>query len=142
MSSQSAAPPKTDDHAFELDRVRLRFRDPKVESVFLSATLRSSVNFIRAYLIAGLLLYAAFAILDTVTQDPAMYWIFAIRFVIVCPFLIGIFTFTFFQQFYRFAQLALAGVMLIAGLGIVAMTAVIAPPFNSQYYAGVILVIV
>jgi signal transduction histidine kinase len=128
--------------AFELDRMWLRFRDPTVEAVFLNATLRSSINFIRAYLIAGLLLYAAFAILDIVTQDPAMYWIFAIRFVIVCPFLIGIFTFTFFPQFYRFAQSALAGVMLIAGLGIEAMTAIMAPPFSSQYYAGVILVIV
>jgi signal transduction histidine kinase len=142
MTSQGTAQHKSEEKAFELDRVRLRFRAPAIESVFLSATMRSSINFIRAYLIAGLFLYAAFAILDVVTQDPAMYWIFGIRFALVCPFLIGIFAFTFFPQFYRYAQLALAGVMLIAGLGIVAMCAIMTPPFNSQYYAGVILVIV
>jgi signal transduction histidine kinase len=142
MSSPNSQAVSTDEPSFELDPIRLRFRNPLVERHFLATTLRQSVNFIRAYLIAGLFLYAAFAALDLVVQDPAIYTIFAIRFLIVCPFLIGVFTLTFFPLFYRIAQLALAGVMLVAGLGIEAMTAVMAPPFNSQYYAGVILVVV
>jgi signal transduction histidine kinase len=32
--------------------------------------------------------------------------------------------------------------MLTAGLGITAMTAIMSPPFNSQYYAGLILVVI
>jgi two-component system, cell cycle sensor histidine kinase PleC len=143
MSSSEPIPTKQDKQAgFELDRIRLCFRNAALERVFLKDTLHQSVNFIRAYLIAGFFLYAAFAILDLVLQDPALNAILAIRFVVVCPFLIGIFILTFFPIFYRIAQWALAGVMLIAGLGIVTMTALMGPPFNSQYYAGLILVIV
>jgi signal transduction histidine kinase len=142
MRSQEPVQTKKDEQRFELDPIRLRFRNPESERRFLDITLRESVNFIRAYLIAGFCLYAAFSILDVVTNDPALYWIFAIRFAVVCPFLIAIFCLTFFEAFYRVAQLALAGVMLIAGLGIEGMTAIMGAPFNSQYYAGVILVIV
>jgi signal transduction histidine kinase len=39
-------------------------------------------------------------------------------------------------------QAALATAMLVSGLGIVAMTAIMAPPFNSQYYAGLIMIVI
>ena len=135
-------PGKTDEVRFELDRLRMRFRDPKVETAFLDVTLRQSVHFIRAYLIAGAGLYALFALLDIVTQDPALYSIFAIRFLVVIPVFLGAFALTFFPIFFRIAQAALAVVMLTAGLGIIAMTAIMQPPFNSQYYSGLILVVI
>jgi len=133
---------KTEEARFELDRVWMRFRDPKVETAFLDVTLRQSVYFIRAYLIAGAGLYALFALLDIVTQDPALYSIFAIRFLVVIPVFLGAFALTFFPIFFRIAQAALAVVMLTAGLGIIAMTAIMQPPFNSQYYSGLILVVI
>ena len=103
-----ANPGKTDERQFELDLVWMRFRDPKVETAFLDVTLRQSVNFIRAYLIAGAGLYALFALLDIVTQDPALYSIFAIRFLVVIPVFLGAFALTFFPIFFRISQAALA----------------------------------
>ena len=40
--------PEIEPQSFELDRVWLRFRDPAVEAVFLSETVRSSINAICA----------------------------------------------------------------------------------------------
>ncbi|HYM18998.1 MAG TPA: hypothetical protein VEU06_10580, partial [Micropepsaceae bacterium] len=67
ISDEPKASKSDEQQLFELDRVWLRFRNPDVERRFVDTTLRQSVNFIRAYLVAGLLLYAAFAILDIVT---------------------------------------------------------------------------
>jgi two-component system, cell cycle sensor histidine kinase PleC len=142
MSTLEPGLDEKNERDFALDPFRLRFRDPAIERTFLDVTLRQSINFIRAYLIAGLLLYSFFSILDVVTADPALPALLFIRFGIVCPYLIGIFALTFFPLFFRVAQAALAGVMLLAGLGIVAMTAIMSPPFNVDYYAGLILVIV
>jgi len=44
---------RAEETRFDLDRIRLRFRDPKVETDFLAVTLRQSIHFIRAYLISG-----------------------------------------------------------------------------------------
>jgi len=132
---------KTGEPRFELDRVRLRFRAPSVERVFQHDTLVQSLNFIRAYLIAGTLLYVAFGFLDDVVGGPALHSMLAIRYGIVTPVLFAIFALTFFPAFLRVAQPALALAMLVPGLGIVAMTAVMGPPFNSLYYAGLIMVV-
>ena len=134
--------PNKDEPTYELDPIRLRFRDPAIERAFLEITLRESIMFIRAYLIAGASLYALFAILDYVAQDPALNSTLAIRFLIVIPVFASAFTLTFFPLFFRVAQAALATVMLTAGLGIVAMVTIMSPPFNSQYYAGLILVVI
>jgi len=142
MNSQDATRLKSEELPFELDRVWLRFRDPAVEAVFLSDTLRSSINFIRAYLIAGCCIYLLFSLLDFVVGDAEMGAVLAIRYLVVSPTLIAIFALTFFPFFFRVAQAALALAMLASGLGVVAMTAIMGPPFNSQYYAGIILVVI
>jgi signal transduction histidine kinase len=140
MTSDESKTPKTDEQLFELDRVWLRFRDPAVENKFLDDTLRQSVNFVRAYLVAGTCLYVLFAILDSVVGGATLKFLLFIRFGIVMPILLGIFALTFFPLFYRVAQLALATAMLSSGFGIIAMTAIMGPPFNSKYYAGLIMV--
>ena len=129
-------------HSFELDRVWLRFRDPAVEAVFLNESVRSSINAIRAYFLAGTALYALFALLDLVVKDKAMHTMLVIRLGLVIPILLVLFCTTFFPVFYRVVQAALATAMLVSGLGIVAMTAIMAPPFNSQYYAGLIMIVI
>jgi signal transduction histidine kinase len=141
MEPQSE-PSKPDEAPFELDRMRLRFRDSGVERTFQRDTLRQSINFIRAYLIAGNCVYILFSLLDMVAGDPAMSSVLAIRFLIVSPILIGIFVLTFFPVFVRVAQPALAVAMIVSGAGIVAMTAIMGPPFNARYYAGIILVVI
>ena len=134
-------PAKTGEAQFELDRVSLRFRDSGVERVFQRETLRQSINFIRAYLIAGTLLYIAFGVLDRVVGDEALMSLWAIRYGVVTPILLGIFALTFFPLFPYVAQAALGTAMLSSGMGVVAMTAIMAPPYNSLYYAGLIMVV-
>ena len=132
---------KTDPLQFDLDRLTLRFRDSALERAFQSETLRESIHFIRAYLIAGTLLYISFGILDLVVGGPSLSSMLAIRYGVVAPILLGLFALTFFPIFLRVAQPALGTAMLSSGLGIIAMTAIMGPPFNSLYYAGLIMVV-
>lgn len=134
--------PEIEPQSFELDRVWLRFRDPAVEAVFLDETVRNSINAIRAYFLAGTALYALFAFLDLVVRDKAMHLMLVIRLGVVVPLLLVLFCTTFFKVFYKVVQAALATAMLVSGLGIVAMTAIMAPPYNSQYYAGLIMIVI
>jgi signal transduction histidine kinase len=134
-------PAKSDERQFDLNRLTLRFRDSAVEHLFQSETLRESVNFIRAYLVAGTFLYAAFGILDFVVGGSSLPSLWAIRYGIVVPILLGLFALTFFPLFFRIAQTALCAATLASGLGIIGMTAIMGPPFNSLYYAGLIMVV-
>jgi signal transduction histidine kinase len=126
---------------FELDHVRLQFRDARAESTFQVDTLAQSINLIRVYLIAGTLLYVAFGVLDIVLGGTSMTSILTVRFGVVTPILLGIFLLTFHRGFQRIMQAALALAMLSSGMGVLAMTAIMGPPFNSLYYAGLIMVV-
>src|SRR5580765_5163921 len=139
MSSPEPKQSKRDELGFELNRVWLRFRDPAVERIFLDDTIRRSINFIRAYLIAAVCLYASFGILDSVVGGAALRSMLIIRYAVVSPILLGVFALTFFPLFFRVAQFALAFAVLSAGEGVVAMTAMMGPPFNSHYYAGIVM---
>jgi signal transduction histidine kinase len=123
-------------------RLWLRFLDPETERRFARRALRESMVFIRTYLLAGIALYMAFGFLDSQLGGQAMASLFIIRYVIVAPTLLAIFAFTFTPYFEKFSQFALAFAMATAGLGVVAMTAVMPAPFNSNYYAGLIMVVV
>jgi signal transduction histidine kinase len=139
MASAEKSRLKNDEQRFELERIWLRFRDSGVETTFLHDTLRQSINFIRAYLIAGTCLYMFFGILDSVVGGAALKSMFLIRYGMVVPILLSILALTFFPLFFRIAQPALAMAMISSGEGVVAMTAIMGPPFNGQYYAGIIM---
>src|SRR5262249_17466113 len=49
------------------------------------------------------------------------------------------FALTFHPIFYRISQLVLAVVMSSSGLGVIAMTAIMEPPHNGEYYAGIVM---
>ena len=140
MMHSIANPVKADERQFDLNRLTLRFRDSNVERSFESETLRESIHFIRAYFGAGTLLFIAFGILDFVVGGSSVSSLWAIRYGVVSPILLGLFTLTFFPLFFRVAQAALSMAMLATGLGVIAMTAIMGPPFNSLYYAGLIMV--
>ncbi len=133
---------EVDEQSFELSPTRMTFRDPGVEKRFSEDTFLRSINLIRAYLVAGTVLYAAYGALDWVVGGEATLTILIIRYAIVCPILLLIFLSTFSAKFPRYGQISLSIVMLASGLGVVAMTAVMPPPFNSQYYAGLIMVVI
>jgi len=137
-----SSPFETTDRSFALDRVRLRFRDPKAEAQFTRESLAQSINFIRTYLIAGTGLYMMFGVLDRIVGGADYLTLWGIRYGLVTPLLLGVFALTFSRKFFKYAQLALGSTMMFAGLSIVAMTAIMNAPFNSQYYAGLIMVVI
>ena len=128
--------------SFELKGLWLRFVDTAVEEAFTRETFAQSINFIRAYLIAGTALYLTFGWLDLAVGGKSTDLLWAIRFGVVCPILLGMFALTFSRVFARVGQLALGTAMLSSGLGVVAMTAIMGPPFNGLYYAGIIMVVI
>jgi two-component system cell cycle sensor histidine kinase PleC len=138
--SNDISKPKSEELAF--DRVWLRFRDPQTESNFTRHALADSMVFIRIYLIAGTGLYALFGILDQRVGGAATHALSLIRYAIVCPMLLMVFALTFTGLFAQIGQIALASTMIASGLGIVAMTAIMPPPFNGMYYAGLIMVVI
>lgn len=127
---------------FDLDKLRLCFRDPAIERVFESDTLKQSLGIIRIYVVAGTSLYVMFGALDSIVGGSALLTLLIIRYCIVCPVLVSVFLLTFIPVFERIGQFALAAIMISTGFGIVAMTAIMPPPYNAQYYAGLIMVVI
>ena len=99
MASRGQSRLRTDEQRFDFDRIWLRFRDSNVETTFLHDTLHQSINFIRAYLIAGTCLYMLFGILDSVVGGAALKSMFLIRYGVVVPILLGILALTFLSAF-------------------------------------------
>src|SRR5215469_1437373 len=138
-SSMQEAPPGPN---YDLDKVRLSFLDPKVERVFEQETLRQSIGVIRLYLAAGTLLYMSFGVLDFIVCRQFLFALFAIRYGFVCSVLLVVLALTFTPFFERIGQAALSGTMIACGSGIIAMTAIMPSPYNAQYYAGLIMVVI
>jgi signal transduction histidine kinase len=134
--SQSVAEPD-----FLLDRLRLQFRSPEVERRFQLESIAASLGVIRLYLAAAAALYLVFGILDVITEDPALRVLLFIRCAVVAPILLGSCAATFHRSFPKYSQPILAFTMISPGVGIVFMTAVMAQPFGSLYYAGLIMVV-
>ena len=130
------------DQAYGLDRLRLRFRDSLIERQYLTETLNESRTLIRTYLIAAAVLYLTFGILDWVVGGSMVATLWFVRYALVCPVLLGAAAMTYVPAFDKFAQTALSFAMIAPGIGIVIMTAIMPPPFNSLYYAGLIMVVI
>ncbi len=125
-----------------LNAVTLRFVDRAVERRFHVDAVLQALPIVRAAFLASALAYATFGILDFSIIPEALVIAAWIRYAVVCPVLLGMVCLTYTKFFPRFAQFLFAAAMVIAGLGIVAMTAVAEGPGKSTYYAGVILILI
>jgi len=126
---------------YALDYLRLAFREKESEAQYQQDTFSDSINHIRLYVGAGAIGFALFGILDYyVISGSVIYAIWALRFGFVVPALLIVFALTFHRQFHQFAQTALLSAMLVSGVGILAMMAIMPPPYSGNYYAGIILV--
>jgi diguanylate cyclase (GGDEF)-like protein len=111
-----------------------------LEEPFLRDYCRMSLFHIRISLLLGALMYAAFGSLDAVLMPEQKYTAWLIRFVIVCPVLLGIFLTSFSKSFERYMQPLLAGGFILGGAGIVCMIGIAPTPVSYSYYAGLILI--
>ena len=133
---------RPNDSGYDFDRLRLRFRDDAIETRYRVESLNESRSLIRTYLIAAALLYLTFGILDSVVGGAMVHTLWFIRYAVVCPVLLGAAGLTLVPSFERFSQTVVSIAMITPGLGVVTMTAIMPPPFNSLYYAGLIMVVI
>jgi two-component system cell cycle sensor histidine kinase PleC len=137
-----AEPQPTGAKRFELNRLLLLFRDAEVERDFSDRLFVTSLPFIRLYLCAAVLLYAAFGFLDSIVGADEVGKLWTIRYGFAVPIMAIVFIASFLESFRNYVQPALALAMGAAGFGVVLMTSVLSAPLNSQYYAGLIMVVI
>ena len=142
MSLQFEKNSSSPEQAFGIDRVRLRFRDPETERRYLSESLNEARTLIRIYLVAAALLYLTFGVLDYVVGGSLVATLWFVRYAIVCPIFLAAAAMTYVPAFDTLAQTVLSIAMIAPGIGVVIMTAIMPPPFNSLYYAGLIMVVI
>ncbi len=127
---------------FALNRILLVFKNAEVERDFNARSFAQSIHFIRVYLFAAAALYSTFGIMDLLIGGHYLPFLLWVRYGFAVPIMLIVFGFSFTSQFERFVQPALSVAMCAGGLGVVWMTAVLGPPLDSQYYAGLIMVVI
>ncbi len=119
--------------------VTLSFLDENLETEFRKDFFARNILQYRKDLLLGCFLYAAYGFLDYWVIPEVCIETWYIRFVAVCPILIGIFFFTYSKHFINFMQPALSIAGFAAGAGIIAMIIKAPPPGNYLYYGGLLL---
>lgn len=119
----------------------LRF-ERDLEDAFGDEYFAGTLTQVRLALVLAVLLYSVFGILDTWIAPDQRRQLWFIRFAVVGPILLVCLAFSYSPKFRWYRDWAVGFTILIASLGIVAMTAIIPPPGSYLYYAGLILAVV
>jgi signal transduction histidine kinase len=127
---------------FVFSWLTLRFRDRLVERAYAHNDIEKSLPLIRVTLFFATLLYASFGVLDYHVTESALGSVWFIRFFLVLPVIIMVVIVSFTRLFKQIAQFFLSITMLTTGAGVVAMTAVTHEPASTNYYAGLIMVVI
>ena len=120
----------------------LRFADRDLEREFEDEYFTRTLIQVRWALIVGLLLYSVYGVVDSWLAPEHRYQIWLIRYVLVAPTVIACLAFTFSRHFRKYRDLAISVTILIALIGIVAMTSIIPQPMSSLYDVGLFMIIV
>ena len=95
----------------------------------------------RIALLIGILLYAAFGLVDLMLLPADKQKMWFIRYAVVCPMATAGLFFTYAARFKHFMQPTLWLVMLVASLGIVTMVHLDPAPEKNFYYTGLLLLV-
>jgi len=112
----------------------------EVEKAFQEEYFQKSLRHVRIALLFAIFFYGIFGILDAWLFSEVKQKLWFIRYAVLCPLMLGVFLFSYSSHFKRYMQLSIASVVLVAGLGIIAMILIAPYPGNYLYYAGLILV--
>jgi len=126
---------------FRINFITLSFPGA-LEDDFLADYFKKSLKHVRIALLLAIFFYSIFGLLDAwlVPEAKKSFWL--IRYAIFVPFVTAVFLFSFYKNFQKYMQFSIAAVILIAGLGIIAMILLAPYPTNYSYYAGLILVFI
>ena len=114
--------------------------DQVFEKDFLAYYRQNALPQVRLSILVGIFLFACFGLLDMalIPQDKQAIWI--IRYAIVCPAALIVYLITYTRYYDRLMQVSLSSMVLLGGMGIVAMLVLSPPEVRLYYDSGVILV--
>jgi PAS domain S-box-containing protein len=125
---------------FEINWFTLTFPGP-LEKQFHQTHFEKSLRQVRIALLLGIFFYSVFAGLDILIFPEVRQQLWLIRFAIVVPFIAAIYLLSYTKLYIKLINLSTAAVVLMAGLGIIAMILIAPAPTNALYYAGLLLVL-
>jgi signal transduction histidine kinase len=117
----------------------LSFLDSELETAFRADYFEKNIRTIRRYLLLGFLLYGLFGVHDYWIIPEILPQALSIRFLLVCPLLLGIFFFSYSKNFFQALQPSLFLAGFAAGAGIVAIGVQASAPGNYLYFTGLLL---
>ncbi len=122
----------------------LRYTDTAawLEPPFLAHLKDVSRWMVHGGMIVGILFYAVFALLDVTVAAVHVRELFTIRFALVIPFVLAGLLLSYHPGFAPHLQTIVAFTSVAAGLGIVAMVAILPEAISKTYYVGLILVLI
>ncbi len=128
----------------QLKFLTLSFRDESglLEKEFLEDYHLKFINQVRISLFIAIIFYSLFGILDAQLMPGMRNQLWFIRYVIFCPLTALILLWSFSSNYKKYLQFSLAFVVVLAGLGIIAMIIIAPPPINYSYYAGLMLIFI
>ncbi|MDQ7818151.1 MAG: PAS domain S-box protein [Melioribacteraceae bacterium] len=120
-----------------INKLTLSFKD-NIENEYQAYYFKDSLNVFRFALIVVAFLYGIFGLLDVAVAPEHKNLFFLIRYAFVIPFLLIVFSLSFFNFFKKIWQWLLFMSFIIGGFGIILM--IVRMPENVTYYAGLMLV--
>ena len=128
-------------HEMNINPFTLSFPND-IEPIFRHEYFKTSLSLVRISLIAGIVLYSLFGILDAELVPEMRNSIWLVRFALVVPCLLSVIIYSYYPGFEKAFQPLVSLVMMVAGLGINIMMAMIPSEIGHSYYAGLILVFI
>ncbi len=121
--------------------ITLSFRDNELETAFRHDYFEKRLPQLRLDLILGTILYSLFGIHDYWVIPDIKEFAWLIRYLIVCPVLIGILICSYSAYFRKVMELSIFIAGFIAGGGAVLMIVMAAPPGNYITYPGLLIIL-
>lgn len=120
----------------------LRFSDPSEETAFRTERRRLAMPFIRLALFFGLAFFALFGSFDALLAPDDHASIRFLRIVIVFPMGAALLATSWLPSLARWMEQIMLGLVLTAGLGLLAMIGLLEPPVSQVAFTGLVLTIV
>ena len=126
-----------------VDAFTLAFKgeDASIEGDFLREYHGESPAMERVAVIAGALIIAIFGILDEFLLPTEKYFMWTVRYAVLLPGAVLVLILSTVKGFSRYYAATKAVMLLVTGIGCIAMILRATPPANYLYYSGLILVI-
>ncbi|MEW6267141.1 MAG: EAL domain-containing protein [Thermodesulfobacteriota bacterium] len=115
---------------------------PDLEKEYKNDYYNKSLHHVRIAYFIAIFFYSIFGVLDYFLVPEAKEQLWFIRYALFLPFVLMAFLVSYTPLFRGLMQLLNAMIVILAGLGIIAMIVIAPYPQNYSYYAGLILVFI